>query len=73
MIFGEAFRYVLILPMGGFARFDSVEKHAQALGLVADPKNPPRDCAGVSYFELSRHLPLLKKADSKVFVASRRS
>jgi hypothetical protein len=37
-IFGEAFRYMLILPMSGFTDFDSNEKQAEVLGLVADPK-----------------------------------
>jgi hypothetical protein len=112
-IFGEAFTYMLILPMNGFAEFDSAEKQAQAVGLVADPKlaEKLRRCVASSSSFLSTALPessnpgetkapaivgflrlriaagkmeeyvslykaevlpLLKKADSKVFVASRR-
>jgi hypothetical protein len=112
-IFGEAFTYMLILPMKDFGEFNSIEKQAQALGLVADPKlagrlrhcivstssflstalpeisNPgeTKITQVVGFLRLrimpgkmeeyvslykAEVLPLLKKADSKVFVASRR-
>jgi hypothetical protein len=112
-IFGEAFRYMLILPMNGFAEFDSAQSQAQALGFAGDSKlaervrrcvlstssflrtalpdisNPGdvRNPAVVGFLRLrvapgkmdeyvnlyrEEVLPLLKKADSRVFVASRR-
>ncbi|MBV9742782.1 MAG: hypothetical protein JO099_03390 [Acidobacteriia bacterium] len=112
-IFGEAFTYMLILPMTGFTEFDSAEKQAQALGLVADPKlaerlrrcvvstssflstalpdisnaGETRSAPIIGFLRLriapgkmeeyvslykTEVLPLLIKADSKVFVASRR-
>jgi hypothetical protein len=112
-VFGEAFTYLLILPIKGFAEFDSAEHRALALGLTGDSKLDERirRCvAGTSSFlstalpDISNPgeiknpgivgflrlrvvpgkmeeyvslykaevLPLLKKADAKVFAASRR-
>jgi hypothetical protein len=112
-IFGEAFTYMLILPMNGFSEFDGAERQALALGLIADAaiwerllrciastssflstglpdiSNPgeTRDPKLVGFLRLritpgkmeeyvnlykTEVLPLLRKADSKVFVASRR-
>jgi hypothetical protein len=112
-VFGEAFTYLLIQPMNGFAEFDSSDRQAVALGLVPDVKaaerlrrcitglssflstalpdisnpggvaNPPivgflrlRVAPGKmdEYVNLYKAevLPLLKKADSRVFAASRR-
>jgi hypothetical protein len=111
-VFGEAFTYMLVVPMNEFAEFDTAENQAQALGLVADAKiaerlrivssarpvfsaarcrtsairaTPRSQPSSVflrlrivpgkmeAYVNLYKRevLPRLKKADSKVSVASR--
>jgi hypothetical protein len=58
-VFGEAFGYTIVLPMKGFAEFDSAEAQAWSLGLLSDARlsEKLRRCINGSSSFLSTALP----------------